>query len=85
MEKDLQNGMKLVNVSVNFEKMFVVINNIGIKINVDVNAKNKLIKECVIKDLFGILVIVSVNVIKRVILVNVQTMKIVNAQKKLVD
>ena len=85
MEKDLQNGMKLVNLSVNFEKMFVVINNIGIKINVDVNAKNKLIKECVIKDLFGILVIVSVNVIKRVILVNVQTMKIVNAQKKLVD
>ena len=85
MEKDLQNGMKLVNVSVNFEKMFVVINNIGIKINVDVNAKNKLIKECVIKDLFGILVIVSVNVVKRVILVNVQTMKIVNAQKKLVD
>ena len=33
-------GMKLVDVSVNFEKMFAVINNIGIKINVDVNAKN---------------------------------------------
>ena len=34
-----------------------------------------------IKDLFGILVIVSVNVIKRMILVNVWTKKIVNAEK----
>ena len=32
--------MKLVNVSVNLEKMFVIINNVGIKINVDVNVKN---------------------------------------------
>ena len=32
--------MKLVNVSVNLEKMFVIINNAGIKINVDVNVKN---------------------------------------------
>ena len=31
----------------------------------------ELIKECVIKDLFGILVIVSVNVTKRVMLVNI--------------
>ena len=37
MKKDLQNGMKHVNVSVNLEKMFVIINNVGIKINVDVN------------------------------------------------
>ena len=44
--------------------MFVIINNVGIKINADVNAKNQLIKECVIKDFFGIRVIVSVNVIK---------------------
>ena len=29
-----------VNVSVNLEKMFVIINNVGIKINVDVNVKN---------------------------------------------
>ena len=41
------------------------------KINADVNAKNYLIKEYVIKDLFGILVTVSVNLIKRVILVNI--------------
>ena len=40
MKQDIQNGMKLVNVSVNFEKMFVIIKNVGIKINADVNAKN---------------------------------------------
>ena len=44
-----------------------------------------MIKECVIKDLFGILVVVSVNVIKRVILVNFYIMKIVSAEKKIVD
>ena len=36
-------------------------NNAGIKINVNVNVKNWLIKEVVIQDLFGILVIVNVN------------------------
>ena len=40
MKRDLQNGMKHVNASVNLEKMFVIINNVGIKINVDVNVKN---------------------------------------------
>ena len=50
--------------SVNLGLMFVIINNVGIKINADVNAKNQLIKECVIKDFFGIPVIVTVNVIK---------------------
>ena len=63
--------MKHVNVSVNLELMFVIINNVGININADVNVKNYLIKEYVVKDLFGILVIVSVNVIKIVILVNI--------------
>ena len=52
-------------------QLFVIINNVGIKINTDVNAKNKLIKEYVIKDLFGILVIVNLNMIKRVILVSI--------------
>ena len=47
--------------------MFVIINNVGIKIvgmmiNAGVNAKNWLIKAYAIKDLFGILVIVSANV-----------------------
>ena len=56
--------------NVNLEKMFVIINNIKIKITVDVNVLNQLIKEYVIKDLFGILVTVSVNVIKLVTLMN---------------
>ena len=42
-------------------------------------------KQYVIKDLFGILVILNVNVIKLVISVNICTMKIVNAEKKLAD
>ena len=63
--------MKHVNASVNLEKMLVIINNVGIKINADVNVKNKLIKEYVIKDLFGSLVIVGVNVIKCMMLVNI--------------
>ena len=45
MKQDLQNGMKHVNVCVNLEKMFVIIKNVRIKINVDVNVKNYLIKE----------------------------------------
>ena len=71
MKQDLHNGMKHVNVSVNLGLIFVIINNVGVKINADVNAKNQLIKKCVIKDLFGILVIVSVNVIKLVMLLNI--------------
>ena len=39
MKQDLQNDMKHVNMSVNLELMFVIINNGGIKINADVNAK----------------------------------------------
>ena len=52
-------------------QLFVIINNDGIKINVDVNVKNQLIKKYAIKDLFGVLVIENVNVIKIVILVNI--------------
>ena len=55
----------------NETRYIVIINNVGIKINADVNAKNQLIKEYIINDLFGILVIVSVNVIKHVILENI--------------
>ena len=40
MKQDIQNGMKLVNMSVNLEKMFAIMNNVGIKINVDVNVNN---------------------------------------------
>ena len=40
-------------------------------INADVNAKNWLTKECVIKDLNGILAIVNVNLINHVMLENI--------------
>ena len=40
--------------------MFIIINNVGTQISVDVNVKNYLTKEYVIKDLFGILVIVII-------------------------
>ena len=40
MKQDIYLGMKLVNVNVDQIQVFVVINNVGIMINVDVNAKN---------------------------------------------
>ena len=81
MKRGIQNGTKRINVNINLEKMFVTINNTGIKINVDVDVNNQLLKEYVIKDLFGILVTVNVNVIKLVTLVNTQIMKTVSAEK----
>ena len=50
-------------------QVIVIINNVGIMINADVNANNELTKEYVIKDLFGIQVIV--NVINHVMLENI--------------
>ena len=52
-------------------ELFIIVNNAGMKINVDVNVKNYLKKEHVIKDLFRILVIANVNVINLVILENI--------------
>ena len=49
-------------------RVFVTINKDGMKANADVNANNYMKKDCMIKDLFGILVIVSVNVINHAIL-----------------
>ena len=40
MKQDLQNDTKRVNVNVNVGLMFVIINNVGIKLNADVNVKN---------------------------------------------
>ena len=48
-----------------------IINIGGMKINAGEKAKNWLIKVYAIKDLFGIVVIVSVNVINRAILVSI--------------
>ena len=58
-------------VNMDSNKVFVMINNVGIMINAGVNAKNWLIKAYAIKNLFGILVIVSANVIIPVILVSI--------------
>ena len=40
MKQGTQNGMKRVNVHVDQMKVFVTINNVGTKINADVNGKN---------------------------------------------
>ena len=40
MKQDTKNGTKRVDVSVNLGLIFVIINNVRIKINTDVNAKN---------------------------------------------
>ena len=49
-------------------RAFVIVNNVGMMINVDANVKNWLIKVCVVKDMLEILVIVSVNVINHTML-----------------
>ena len=54
-------------------------------INLDVDANNWLIKAYAIKDLFEILVTVSVNVINTVILVSIYSIKFVSVKKKLVN
>ena len=71
MKQDAQNGMKLVSVNVDLTVEFVLINNVGMTINVSVNANNWLRKAYAIKNLFEILVILSVNVINFVILVSI--------------
>ena len=60
--------------------MLVIINNVGMMINAGVNAKNWLIKAYAIKDLFGILVVVSASVINPLILESIYTTKIVSAK-----
>ena len=60
---------------------FVMIRNVGIMINADINANNWLTKEHEINDLFGILVIVNINVINHVMLENIEVMRIVNVER----
>ena len=40
MKQDIQDNIKLVNVNVDQMQVFVIISNVGIKINADVNVKN---------------------------------------------
>ena len=51
------------------------------KINAGANAKNSLTEEYVIKDLFGIQIIVNVNMINHVMLKNIQIIKTVSVEK----
>ena len=53
MKQDTKNGIKLVSAYVDQIKLFVIVNRDGMKINVDVNAKNQLIKVYVIKDVWN--------------------------------
>ena len=52
-------------------QVFVIINNVETKVNVDVNVMNWLTKEHMIMDLFGIVVTVNVSVVNRVISDNI--------------
>ena len=63
--------MKCVSVNVDKMQVFVIINNVERMINAGLNVKNWLIKVYMMKDLFGILVTVNVNVINRVMLENI--------------
>ena len=40
MKQDIQNSIKLVYVNLDYMQLNLIINNVGIKINVDVNVKN---------------------------------------------
>ena len=63
--------MKLVSANVGEMQVFVIINKDEMKINVDVNAKNCLTKEYVIKDLIVILAVVNVDVINHAMMDNI--------------
>ena len=63
--------MRLVSVNVDLIVEFVIINNVGMTINAGVNANNWFRKAYAIKNLFWILVILSVNVINFMILVSI--------------
>ena len=62
-------------------RAFVITNNVEMIINVDVNVKNWLIKVYAIKDMLGILVIVSVSVINHAMLGRFWIMKTVSADE----
>ena len=53
MKRDIHNDIKRVSVYVDQIQLFVIMNNVEMKINVGVNVRNQLIKAYVIKDLFG--------------------------------
>ena len=84
MKQDTYNSMKRVSVNADQTQAFVIISSDGMVINASENAKNYIIKAYAIRDLFGILVVASVNGINNVMLVNIQTMQ-VQKKKKLTN
>ena len=84
MKQDTYNSMKRVSVNADQTQAFVIISSNGMVINASENANNYIIKAYAIRDLFGILVVTSVNVINNVMLVNIQTMQ-VQKKKKLTN
>ena len=81
MKQDTYNVMKRVSVYVDQMQLFVIIDNVGIMINVDANVKNWLIQVYAIKDMLRIQVIVNANVINHVMLASIQIKRIVNLEK----
>ena len=81
MKQDIYNSMTRVSVNIDQMQAFVIIDNVGMMISAGVNAKNSLIKAYAIKDLFVIQMIANVNAIKHVILVSIQTIKVVRVRK----
>ena len=71
MKQVISNGMKHVSVYVDKMQLFAIIKKYGMKINVDANVTNSMIKVYVIKDMLRILVIVNVNVINHLMLVSI--------------
>ena len=63
--------MKHVSVYVDKMQLFAIIKKYGMKINVNANVTNSMIKVYVIKDMLRILVIVNVNVINHLMLVSI--------------
>ena len=81
MKQGTSNGAKRVSINVDQMQLFLIINNLGMMKNVDENVKKWLTKVYAIKDMLGIPVIVSVNVLNHVMLVSFQIMEIVNVEK----
>ena len=80
-EKDTSNDMILLNVYEDLMQVLVTIKKAEIMINAEMNAKNGLVKEYVIKNLFVTLVIANMNMINHVMQENIQIMKIVSVEQ----
>ena len=81
MKQESLNSIKLKSANVDQMQVFVIINRNGMKVNANLNVRNSLTKEYVIKDLIGIIEIVNVNMINHVILENIQIVKTVGVEK----